>query len=371
MKTLTLYSASSGFESACQLTTLPMGHRSHGLHGHSYFATVRADLPAGWAPFPGGEVEELRQRLEACVQPLDHALLNRCIEEPTDENIARWIRERLETEFHVPGIQQVGIQSMQHAGVDLDVQGMAHVWRRYRFQAAHQLPNVPAGHKCGRMHGHGFEVIMHANQDLAGATGRAISIDYDHLDEVWAPFHMLLNYQCLNQIDGLSNPTSEVISAWLWERIKPLLPELSWITVYETGSCGANFDGSNYRIWKELTLDSAIQLKRAPTDSPLRGIHGHTYTLRLHLSAALDEVMGWTVDFGDVKTLFDPIFKAIDHRPLFEIADLPDGDTASLAAWVLDKGRAVLPQIDRIDMYETRGCGAIVSASRDDTLIPV
>ena len=52
------------------------------------------------------------------------------------------------------------------AGVDQDAGGQAHVWRRYRFQAAHQLPHVPLGHKCGRMHGHGFEVIVHANQDL-------------------------------------------------------------------------------------------------------------------------------------------------------------------------------------------------------------
>lgn len=364
----TLYSASCGFEAACQIPALPEGHRSRGLHGHSYLATVRAALPPHWAPFPGAEVEELRRRLEACLAPLDHRLLNSTLEQPTDENIARWIKKRLEQDFDVPGIQQIGIQSTAHSGVDLDVGGRAHVWRRYRFQAAHQLPNVPAGHKCGRMHGHGFEVIVHANQDLGE---RDLSIDYDHLDEVWAPFHMQLNYQCLNEIEGLDNPTSEVISAWLWQRLKPQLPELSWVTVYETGSCGANFDGQQYRIWKELTLDSAIQLKRAPAGNPLRAIHGHTYTLRLHLSAELDALKGWTVDFGDVKTRFDPIFKAIDHRPLYEIADLPDGDSASLAAWVLAKGRAVLPQLDRVDMYETRGSGAIVSASGIDDLIPV
>lgn len=364
----TLHTASSGFESACQIPALPLSHRSHGLHGHSYFATVRAELPSGWAAFAGGEVAQLQALLQACVAPLDHALLNRHIEQPTDENIARWIRTRLEREYGVPGIQQVGIQSTQHSGVDLDVEGQAHVWRRYRFQAAHQLPNVPLGHKCGRMHGHGFEVILHANQDLGE---RDIGIDYDHLDEVWAPFHHQLNYHCLNQIEGLDNPTSEVLSAWLWQRLKPLLPELSWVTVYETGSCGANFDGRNYRIWKELTLDSAIQLKHAPSHSPLSAIHGYTYTLRLHLSAELDQLMGWTVDFGDVKTHFDPIFKAIDHRPLYEIADLPDGDAASLAAWVLAKGRAVLPALDRVDLYETRGCGAIVSASGKQELIPV
>ena len=49
----------------------------------------------------------------------------------------------------------------------------------------------------------------------------------------------------------------------------------------------------------------------------------------------------------------------------------PDGDTASLAAWVLAKGRAVLPQLDRVDMYETRGSGAIISVGRDGPVIPV
>lgn len=370
MSVSVLHCGSAGFESACRIPALPATHRSHGLHGHSYFATVRADLRPGWAAasggFPGGEVELLRGLMADAVAPLDHALLNDHLPDPTDENLARWVRAHLATQ--VSGIRQVGVQSTAHSGVDLDAAGQAHVWRRYRFQAAHQLPNVPLGHKCGRMHGHGFEVILHANADLGE---RALAIDYDHLDEVWAPLHMALNYQCLNQIEGLENPTSEVISAWLWQRLKPVLPELSWVTVYETGSSGANFNGTHYRIWKEMTLDSAVRLNHAPAGHPLGGIHGHTFTLRLHLAAPLDAVMGWTVDFGDVKTLFNPLFKRLDHHPLHELAGLPDGDAASLAAWVLREGGAVLPQIDRVDLYETRGNGAIVSRADSQELIPV
>jgi 6-pyruvoyltetrahydropterin/6-carboxytetrahydropterin synthase len=268
----------------------------------------------------------------------------------------------------VPGIEQVGIQSTGHEGVDLDAAGHAHVWRRYVFQSAHRLPNVPPGHQCGRMHGHGFEVIVHADQDLGTSD---LSIDYDHLDAIWAPFHQQLDHACLNDLPGLHNPTSEMLSSWLWDRIKPRLPELSWITVYETGSCGANYDGQRYRIWKELTLDSALQLKRAPDGSALRRIHGHTYTLRLHLAAPLDEVMGWTIDFGDVKTIFNPIFRALDHQPLHEIADLADCDTASIADWILGKARGQLPQLDRVDLYETRGCGAIALIGEEGPALPV
>lgn len=364
MSLTTLHTASCGFESARQVGVLPDDHPSHRLHGHSFVARIRAALPDDWAPFPGAQVSALSQRLQACTAPLDYRLLNEVLPLPTDENLARWLRDRLD----VPGLEQVGIQSTADQGVDLDRHDQAHVWRRYRFQSAHKLPNVPLGHKCGRLHGHGFEVILHANQD---AGGRDISIDYDHLDDVWAPFHYQLHQRYLNAIEGLENPTSEVIAGWLWDRLKGVLPELSWVTVYETGSCGANFNGTDYRIWKEMTLDSALFLRHAPSDDPLSHIHGHTYTLRLHLSAPLDTVMGWTVDFGDVKDRFNPIFKALDHHPLHELPGLDDCDTASLSHWILTEARKVLPQVDRVDLYETRGSGAIALLGHEGPALPI
>lgn len=348
-----LTAASAGFEAARSVGILPVGHRSRGLHGHGFQATVYADLPADWAAFPGGEVLGLQERLRACVAPLDYAHLNTQLQVPTDENLARWVRQNLD----VPGVDRVAIQSTANQGVDLDRHGQAHVWRRYRFQAAHRLPNVPAGHACGRLHGHGFEAIVHAHQDLGNGP---ISVDYDHIDTLWAPLHRQLNYHCLNDIPGLHNPTSENLSAWLWHQLQPGLPGLSGVTVYETASCGASFDGREYRIWKDFSLDSAVQLKRAPPGSPAAAVHGHTYTLRLHLHAPLDTVMGWTLDFGDVKALFNPIFKALDHQPLHEQPGLADGDTATLAAWVLLQAQASLPQLARVDLYEARGCGSIV-----------
>ncbi len=359
-----LYAAATNFEAARCVTLLPEGHRSRRLHGHSFLVDVRCVLPEGWASFPGGEVDQLREQLITAVAPLDYNNLYTQLEQPTDENLTRWVR----THLAIPGIESVGIQSTLHEGVDLDRNDSAHIWRRYVFQSAHQLPNVPPGHKCGRMHGHGFEVILHAKQDLVA---RQIGVDYDHLDELWAPIHAELDHTCLNDIPGLHNPTSEIISAWIWSRLKPQLPDLSWVTVYETASCGAHFDGSHYRIWKETTLDSAMQLKHAPEGDKRRRVHGHTYTLRLHLHASLDTVMGWTIDFGDVKTLFDPIFKQLDHHPLHEIPGLRDADAASLARWIRDQTAPKLPALDRIDLYETRGCGVILTWGELGPALPI
>jgi 6-pyruvoyltetrahydropterin/6-carboxytetrahydropterin synthase len=149
------------------------------------------------------------------------------------------------------------------------------------------------------------------------------------------------------------------------------LPELSWVTVYETAWCGAHFDGHRYRIWRELSLDSSLQLKRAPDGDPRRRIHGHTFTLRLHLNAPLDAVMGWTMDFGDVKELFNPTFHRLDHQRLYELRGAEDNDSASLARWIKSEAGAALPQLDRIDLYETRGCGAILTWGADEPALPI
>ena len=359
-----LFVASASFEAACQVDCLAPGHRATRLHGHSYRADVRASLPPRWGGFAGAEVGSLAERLGACVAPLDYAHVNTLVESPTDENIARWIRARLD----VPGVVATGVQSTDDCGVVLDARDHAHVWRRYVFQSAHQLPNVPPGHKCGRMHGHGFEVLLHADRDIGASD---LSIDYDDLDRLWAPLHDQLDHACLNDIPGLDNPTSENISAWIWARLKPSLPELSWVTVYETASCGAHFDGSHYRIWKELTLDSAVRLTHAPEGDARRRIHGHTFTLRLHVHAPLDRVRGWTVDFGDVKTVFDPIFRQLDHHALHEIVAGGNADTASIARHIKAMAYPAIPELDRIDLYETRGCGVILHWGELGPALPV
>ena len=359
-----LYSAAVGFEAARQVKMLPMGHRARRLHGHSFLAKVRVRLFEGLATFPGGEVGALRDMLGECVAPFDYHLLNDHFAQPTDENIARWIR----THLKITEIDGVGVQSTQQQGVDVDRNNHAHVWCRYLFEAAHQLPKVPPGHKCGNMHGHGFEVIIHADQDLGQ---RELSIDYDHIDELWAPLRAQLHLACLNEIPGLENPTSELIGSWIWGRLKPQLPELSWVTVYETATCGAHFDGANYRIWKELSLDSSVRVKRAPLSDVRHRVHGHTYTLRLHLSAPLDEVMGWIIDFGDVKEIFSPTFLKLDHRPLHELPGIEDTDTASLASWIRMQVESELPQLDRIELYESRGCGTVLSWGKNGPVLPI
>jgi len=385
------HTAMTPFEAALRVPILPSGHRARRLHGHSFAARVRAELPPGWTTFDGGETDALRSALGDAVAPLDYADLNAELPVPTDENLARWTRDRLCSAVGgglagvgalsgagdedlapagtpaVPSVVSVGIRSTADTGVDLDAEDHAHLWHRFRFEAAHRLPNVPAGHQCGRMHGHGFEVILHVDQDLAGAD---MGVDFDRIAKHWAPLGAELDYACLNDLSGLDNPTSELLCLWIWQRLKPELAALSWVSVYETATAGCHFDGSDYRIWKDLRFESALRLTRAPDGDRRRRLHGHSYLLRLHLSAPLDDILGWTVDYGDVKTLFKPVYAQLDHQRLDTLEQLDGADPARLALWLRERVVGALPQLERIDLQQSPGCGASLCWGRLGPALP-
>lgn len=356
--------AASSFEAARKVEIFEENHPSRRLHGHSFLATVRVRFESDVGSLNGTEVESLHRQLSDCVAELDYRYLNDYLPIPTDENLARWLNERTSHS----SINSVGIQSTRDQGVDLDERQKAHVWRRFRFEAAHQLPNVPPGHQCGRMHGHGFEVILHCEQNISG---QQLGIDYDRLGELWGPIYQQLDNACLNEIGGLENPTSEVLSHWLWERLKPLCESLSWVSVYETATAGCHFNGSDYRIWKEQRFESALRLENAPAGDPRRNLHGHSYLVRLHLTAPLDRVMGWTVDYGDVKRIFKPAYEQLDHHLINEVPEMGGEGSVSVARWIKAQLSLDLPELDRIDVYEKPGCGVVFGWGAESPILPV
>lgn len=355
--------ARSTFEAARHISGLASGHPAGRLHGHSFVATVRfAGLPE--SPFSGATTHMASTLMQSAVTDWDYQQLNGLLPQPDDESLARQLKNSLAE--YTP--EQCSIQSTANQGVDIDNQGRSFLWRRHRFEAAHRLPNVPPGHKCGRMHGHGFIVILHAESNTDGPTNRG----YDRIDEAWESIAPQLQHRCLNDIEGLEIPTSENLSRWIWHSLKERLSSLTWVTVFETGSCGSNYDGETFRIWKDMTLDSAVRFPDAPPEDPLSRLHGHTYTLRLHLCAPLDPILGWTQDFGDVKELFTPIFKQLDHRDLNTLPGLDCAPTpANLADWVRRYTAPSLPALDRVDVFERPGIGSILNWSGAPAALPV
>ena len=114
--------------------------------------------------------------------------------------------------------------------------------QRYRFEAAHRLPRLPADHKCHRLHGHSFEVEVSVTGTIDEQAGWLM--DFAEISAIVEPLLMNeLDHRTLNDVAGLENATSEMLCLWLWRRLKPELPQLAAITVHETCTARCTFRG--------------------------------------------------------------------------------------------------------------------------------
>ena len=111
----------------------------------------------------------------------------------------------------------------------------------FDFEAAHYLPNVPEGHKCRRMHGHSFRGQIAVRGDADPRTGWLI--DFADLKRAVDPLVAQLDHYLLNEVDGLANPTSEILAAWLWDRLAPSVPLLHRVTIEETCTTRCHYFG--------------------------------------------------------------------------------------------------------------------------------
>ncbi|MGP8231171.1 MAG: 6-carboxytetrahydropterin synthase QueD [Methylovirgula sp.] len=115
------------------------------------------------------------------------------------------------------------------------------ITQAFTFEAAHFLPKVALTHRCRNLHGHSYRVELTLEGPIDPETG--FVIDFFDIEKTFAPLHAQLDHHCLNEIAGLENPTAENIAVWIYEKIKPALPQLAAITVFETHDCYAEYEG--------------------------------------------------------------------------------------------------------------------------------
>ena len=115
------------------------------------------------------------------------------------------------------------------------------IWKEFSFDAAHLLPNVPEGHKCRRLHGHTYTVRIY----VRGAPDENVGwiIDFGDIKEAFDPIRERLDHHYLNEIEGLENPTAEMLARWIWQRLEPRLDGLSRIEIQETCTSGCTYEG--------------------------------------------------------------------------------------------------------------------------------
>jgi len=111
----------------------------------------------------------------------------------------------------------------------------------FRFEAAHYLPNLPEAHKCRRTHGHSFRGEIAVRGPVDPEIGWVI--DFADLKRAIQPVVDRLDHYLLNEVEGLQNPTSELLAVWIWEKLRSQLPGLARVTIEETCTSRCHYYG--------------------------------------------------------------------------------------------------------------------------------
>lgn len=103
-------------EAAHLLPNLPDGHKCKRLHGHSFkiavYVTGEPGAESGWVM----DFADIKQAFAPLFQQLDHHYLNAIegLDNPTSENLALWIWQRLQPAL--PGLSKVQVRETCTAG---------------------------------------------------------------------------------------------------------------------------------------------------------------------------------------------------------------------------------------------------------------
>ena len=193
------------------------------LHGHSYRVDLvvegALDKSLGWVM----DYADVSKAFSPIYLQLDHQTLNELegLEDTRLEALRDWVFKH--AKLRIPSLKDVHVEilgdcSFAPESLD-DAAGSERI--RFGFEAAHALLRLPEDHKCHAIHGHSFIVEVCA-EDLS--TLRA------DLQELYG----ILDHRCLNEIEGLENPTSEELSIWIWKWLAEKRGDVQSVLVAET-----------------------------------------------------------------------------------------------------------------------------------------
>ncbi len=107
-------------------------------------------------------------------------------------------------------------------------------------------------------------------------------------------------------------------------------------------------------LLKRYRVQAAHHLPSAGPDDPEHRLHGHTYSVEIHVRGPVDPVAGWVMDYGDITAATKPLFDQLDHHLLNDIEGLADPTAAAVARWIYDRLVTTLSLLHRVVVIESK-----------------
>lgn len=117
------------------------------------------------------------------------------------------------------------------------------IGKRFHFSASHQLPALPEGHPCARLHGHNYTVEVSVAAE--GLVGPGFVTDFAELAPLRIYLDATFDHRHLNDVLPIPS-TSENLAAhlatWFVDNLEPQIPgTLVSMRVSETDTSWAEY----------------------------------------------------------------------------------------------------------------------------------
>lgn len=116
--------------------------------------------------------------------------------------------------------------------------------KSFRFEASHQLLRHEG--KCKRLHGHSWRMTVEVGSGKlqSDGPGKNMVMDFGDISKAVKPLlEEYFDHNHLNDTLKTDSPTSEYIAGWVYDRLKPSLPELKAVTIHETCTGECRYEG--------------------------------------------------------------------------------------------------------------------------------
>jgi 6-pyruvoyltetrahydropterin/6-carboxytetrahydropterin synthase len=113
-------------------------------------------------------------------------------------------------------------------------------------------------------------------------------------------------------------------------------------------------------LYRDFTFEAAHRLPHVPAGHKCARLHGHSYRVRIHVSADPNPLTGMVIDFADVKAAFAPILEEqLDHRYLNDVDGLENPTAENLSIWIWRRLQPALPHLSAVEVRETCTAGVV------------
>jgi 6-pyruvoyltetrahydropterin/6-carboxytetrahydropterin synthase len=92
------------------------------------------------------------------------------------------------------------------------------------------------------MHGHTYRLVVFIDAPLDPHLGWVA--DFAEIKVLVENVINIVDHKTLNDIEGLGNPTCELLAVWLWDKLKTVIPALKKIELNETPNSGVIYEGA-------------------------------------------------------------------------------------------------------------------------------